>query len=122
MAVHAKVLQKHQVNGTRSGAGTSDHVPPANQLDDEARPEIAWVPERMEARMHALALKQSAGTLTADEQLEYAALVEQAQVQMVENARSLSRQQGAAAFDEAHAAERPALRAAHRAAHRPGSA
>ena len=60
--------------------------------------------------MHQMALKQSAGTISEAEQAEYAALVEQAQALMVENARALSRRHGPAVYAAAKAAERRALR------------
>jgi hypothetical protein len=70
--------------------------------------------EPAEARMHELALKQSAGTLTNAERGEYETLVEQAQALMVENARALTRRHGPEAIESAQAAERRALRAARR--------
>jgi hypothetical protein len=72
--------------------------------------------EPAEARMHELALKQSAGTLRDAERREYESLVEQAQALMVENARALTRRHGPGATESARVAERRALRAARRSA------
>jgi len=91
-------------------------------VDNEERAhtedEVRWMPEAAEARMHELALKQSAGTIAEAEQAEYAALVEQAQALMVQNARALSRRHGPAAYAAAQATERRALRQARRSARR----
>jgi hypothetical protein len=112
-------ITRGRTTGTRivSRYGKMEELSP----EDSGSP-IQRLPDSEEKRLHALALKHSAGTLTREERLDFEALTKSAQQLMVKNARALSRSAGPESYAAALRDERRAVHKSKSRSHRRPSA